>query len=252
MNYRTAYLVTRGTHEEGSTLKRFLLFDDKVEVVVTERADGNMKAVPAMDKAALQQTLRNRLAAVEALGLDAATTALVRVTYDTQDFCKFMMLATTEGMGLQDGFAVRHSDGLLTTTQGLGLFLPLADCLGIILYDPKERVLMLVHCGRHTLLQQGAAKALRFMQEHTGSHPSDIQAWFSPCAGKESYPLYEADNKGLQEYAAEQLTQAGVASEALVLSGIDTTCSPDYFSHSKGDTEDRFAICATLVGSHHD
>lgn len=225
------------------------LFEDNVRLVLTDISDGTMKIVPEMSPEASREAMDNRLRAVAALGLNGSATALVRVIYPQQDYCKFVELYSAEQHSITQETPVQPSDGLLTTSSHIGLFLPLADCLGVVLYDKHQHALMLVHCGRHTLLQKGAGKALEFMQKQLKSQAQSIQAWFSPCAGKEKYPLHAADDKSLQEYAAEQLIQAGMPASSIQLSSVDTTISSNYFSHSQGDTLNRFAVCVRLQKS---
>lgn len=228
-------------------MKRLTLFDRRVDVVLTEISDGSMKVVREMSPDSMASARQNRLRAVASLGLDSKSTALLRVSYAQDDFCKFISLESVGSYSLDNDLSASISDGILTSTRNLGIFLPLADCLGMVLFDPRDRVLMVVHCGRHTLLQDGASKAVEFAAESLEDlEPENLRAWFSPCAGRENYPLYQAGNKGLQELATEQLVNSGVSRHAIELSTIDTTTSPDFFSHSRGDTTARFAICAKM------
>ena len=222
------------------------LFNNHVGLVLTQVPDGNMKAVRELGETKLQAALSNQLTATRALGLSGGNTALIKVTYDQDDFCNFISLEHAGSYSLNNALAVNSSDGIATTTTNLGIFLPLADCLGLVLYDPLLHALMVVHCGRHTLLRDGAAKAVEFMTKRSSSNPGSLKAWTSPSAGKENYPVHDADNKGLLELAHEQLTKAGLQSCNIELSPIDTTTSPDFYSHSQGDTSRRFALCAKL------
>ncbi len=231
-------------------MKHLYLFNKQVELLLTEVSDGNMKAVASLAPRKLEQAQKNRRKAVGALGLSGDTTALVRVVYGQPDYCKFITLDTAYGHSLDDDRSAEPSDGILTKTPTLGLFLPLADCLGLVLFDSRQKALMVVHCGRHTLLQNGACRAVAYMTEQIETNPGDLLVWFSPCAGKGHYPLFEADNKGLQELAISQLKEAGVYTHHMELSSVDTTTSSRYFSHSQGDTNDRFAICAKLRSEH--
>lgn len=227
-------------------MNRYILFDNQVELMLSDVSDGNMKVVPTMEPSEIALARQNRLKALKAIGLSGSSTALVRVSYELDDFCKFTALDAPGGYCIDNDLDVPFSDGLLTTVSELGLLLPLADCLGVVLYNAQHHALMMVHCGRHTLLQEGALKAVRFMEKQVGARPTKIHSWFSPCAGKENYPLFEAQNKSLQELAHEQLVQAGLSVASIQLSSLDTTTSSDFYSHSQGDTLNRFAICAKL------
>lgn len=231
-------------------MKILSLFDTQVSLLLTEVSDGNMKAVPGLSNEQLSLTRQNRLNAVQKLDLSGLTTALLKITYGTDDFCKFTKLAAPEHFCLNNDFSVDPADGILTCTPNLGIFLPLADCLGLVLFDPRESALMVVHCGRHTLLQNGAHKAVHFMDKQLGSDAKNLMAWTSPCAGKDNYPLYDAGGRGLQDLVTEQLTSAGLLVENIELSPVDTTTSASYYSHSQGDTANRFAICAKLNGQY--
>lgn len=227
-------------------MNKLSLFNNQVALILTEVSDGNMKVVPGPDRELLSSLRQNRLKIIEKIDLNGLTTALLRITYETDDFCKFTILESAEHFCLNNDFSVDPVDGILTCTPELGIFLPLADCLGLVLFDPEKPALMIVHCGRHTLLQNGAHKAVCFMDEQLGSDAKNLLAWTSPCAGKDNYPLYDACGQGLQDLVAKQLTSAGLLLDNIERSPLDTTTSSNYYSHSQGDTAERFAICAKL------
>lgn len=227
-------------------MNKYLLFNERVEVLLTDASDGNMKVVQELSPSALAQTRMNRKQALGALGLDASNTILLRVVYGQEDYCKFIALDTASSYSVSADLRVPPQDAILTSTPQLGLFLPLADCLGLVFFDPKSGALMVAHCGRHTLLQNGASKAVAFMAQQADALPHDILVWFSPSAGSGNYPLYEAGGMSLQELAVQQLSSAGVSLHHMQLSSIDTTTSAEYYSHSQGNITERFALCAKL------
>ena len=118
--------------------------------------------------------------------------------------------------------------------------------MGVVLYDPVQAAMMVVHCGRHTVLQEGAKKAVEFMGREAGTRAEDVLAWLSPAAGKENYPLYDLSGASLMEVVVGQLVEAGVIEAKILKSEIDTTTDADYFSHSQGDREERFAIVGVI------
>ena len=138
---------------------------------------------------------------------------------------------------------ISASDGLATRTPGVGVFLPLADCPGVVIYDPHQRILMVVHAGRHNLEQDGLVKAVEFLTG-LGSQPRDLTAWISPTAGAENYPVEAFGGQGLLQIATNQLAKAGVSK--IAYDETDTTTSEKYYSHSQGDHDKRFAIVAYI------
>lgn len=158
----------------------------------------------------------------------------------------------TVGGGMVGEKKIAVSDALMTTQPGIALFLPLADCVGAVLYDPTQKVLMLSHLGRHNIEQNGAYESVKYMQQNASTEPSKVQVWLSPSAGGENYPLHAFDNKSQQEVVIEQLLKAGIISSNIEASTVDTTTDSNYFSHSeflKDDSQPqgRFAVVAMMT-----
>lgn len=217
-----------------------------VLIKVSARADGSMSKAVSTDER--DKNRRNFLAKNN---MAPENTVLVQLDYNSEDFCRYDVAnvdAAGEGM-VRKG---RIADGLATQAKDLALFLPLADCVGVVLYDPEHEALMLTHLGRHNLEQHGGQKSVEFMTEQFGTDPVKLEVWLSPSAGAESYPLYAFDNKSIQAVTVEQLETADVRNEHIESSSIDTTRDENYFSHSeflKGNRESdgRFAVAAMLV-----
>ena len=140
---------------------------------------------------------------------------------------------------------------MATDSPELALFLPIADCVGAVLYDPTKKVLMLSHLGRHNLEQDGGQKSVEFMVKEFGVDPNNIITWLSPAAGAENYPMFSFNNRGMQDVTTEQLMKAGVKAESISASPIDTTTNQNYYSHSefkKGNRPEdgRFAVVVKM------
>jgi copper oxidase (laccase) domain-containing protein len=225
------------------------LFGDKVLAVLSSRENGNLKFGVGDDARALQ----NRKVFLDKIGVDINHTSLVGITYDTDDFTKYR-IATVEdkGIGMSKKDMTKYVDALVTREPGHALFLPLADCAGVILYDPKTSVLMLSHLGRHSVEQGGAATSVDYLKETCDVDPSNLLAWISPSVGKATYPLHSFDGKSLQEVILRQLQDAGVTADHIEASNVDTAHDENYYSHSqylKGNQTDagRFAVVAMMV-----
>lgn len=224
------------------------IFGDKIVAALSSKSDGNLKYGLGDDA----QTLKNRELFLGKIGIDIHHTSLVGITYDTDDFTKYRIATLTDkGSGMLAPDVEEHVDALVTTTPGHALFLPIADCAGVILYDPEKRVLMVSHLGRHSVEQEGAAKSIEYMVEQCGANAKDILAWVSPSVGKITYPLNAFEGRSLQEVILQQLGLAGVTKEHIEISAVDTAQDENYFSHSeyiKGNRDDsgRFAVVAMM------
>jgi len=155
------------------------------------------------------------------------------------------------------------ADALYTEMAGVGLFLPVADCIATVIYDPKRRALMLAHLGRHSTVAQLMSRAVRYFVER-GSQAKDLQIWMSPSITQKNYRMdyfnhtndtnwhnfcrQTADGIYLDMQGFNRLLaiRAGVPGDNIFISPIDTADDPNYFSHSAGDTGGRFAVLAEM------
>lgn len=225
-----------------------MIFGNSVTVAVSSVEDGNMRFGRGDDNA----TLQNREAWFRALKLDTAKATLVQVTYDTNNFTRYKMVdSNLAGLGISKPVSDCIADALVTNTVGQTLFLPLADCAGVVLYDSRTHTLMVSHIGRHSVEHVGGRRSVEYMARENGSDPRDIKVWISPAVGKDTYPLRTFEGKGLQDVIVSQLMEAGVVDAHIEVCDVDTAASRDYFSHSQFKAgnrsfDGRHAIVASL------
>ncbi len=217
------------------------------EFYISTIADGSMKS-PDHDFAIV---LPARAAFLQKNSINPQDTTLVQVTYETDDFCRYNTLTDQEkGDGITRDATIQ-ADALVVTKPGHALLLPLADCIGVVVHDPTQGVLMLSHLGRQNLEQTGGTKCIEYLINKHGVNPKNLVVWLSPAAGRNYYPLYAFDNRSLHDVATEQLLAASVSRDNITASPIDSAGDPDYFSHSryiKGDrqTDGRHAVVAIM------
>ena len=139
-------------------------------------------------------------------------------------------------------------DALITNRPGLGLTVQLADCQGVLLYDPLNSAVAAIHCGWRGSVIGIIDKTVKKMNAVFGSDPADLQAFVSPslgpcCAEFKHYKTeLPADFHSFQvepyyfdfwEISRYQLTGAGLAHNNIEIAGICTSCSNDYFSYRR-------------------
>jgi polyphenol oxidase len=71
-------------------------------------------------------------------------------------------------------------DGLITQTPGLLLAILTADCLPVILADPKRRAIGVFHAGWRGTVKRIVEKGVGEMQRCFGTRPRDIRAAIGP------------------------------------------------------------------------
>lgn len=152
--------------------------------------------------------------------------------------------------------ALDATDAVVTAAPGVPLLLLVADCVPVLLFDPRRRVLGLAHAGWKGTVAGIAAATLAVMQERFGSRPADCVAAFGPSIGACCYAVGEAvlerlppglppqllpcregqvhlDLRGLNAWL---LRQAGVPEGNLLDAGCCTCCRKDVFFSHRGDS----------------
>ena len=145
------------------------------------------------------------------------------------------------------------ADAILTDKTHVTLFLRFGDCVPIALYDPKHKVIGVVHAGWPGTVKRVAAAAVNTMQARYGTEPADVMAGIGPSIAVHHYPVgqaviepvrnaFGADAANLLPAYGESthfdlweanrliLEQAGV--RQVEISGICTACDThNWYSH---------------------
>lgn len=226
------------------------IFGDRIIVAVSSAHNGPMN-FKGHD---YEEIAENRRVFFDEVGIDPLQVTLVQVAYeDTTDFTRYSVVRDEQvGEGALAPASGMVADALVVTRPEEALFLPLGDCVGAVIYDVANEILMLSHLGRHSVEQFGGRKSIEYLVREFDTNPADLLVWLSPAAGNDNYPLYAFNNQGLHEVIIQQLEEVGVQKNNIEVSHIDTTKSDDYFSHSEfkaGNRHDdgRFAIVAMMV-----
>jgi polyphenol oxidase len=87
------------------------------------------------------------------------------------------------------GVPHQKADILITNKPGLVLFMRFADCVPILLYDPKKHACGLVHAGWQGTVKKAAFIAISAMKDLYRSSPADIRAVIGPSIGPDHYQV---------------------------------------------------------------
>lgn len=156
-------------------------------------------------------------------------------------------------------FRSREADGIITSVPGVAIGVRTADCLPLLMYDPKNKAIAAVHAGwRGTVCGIGRI-AVKAMNKHVGSEPQDIIASIGPCirsccfeVGSDVAEKFEREfgdevisrkagsarsNVDVALSVRKSLLSASVRTENIDDTGICTMCNEDYFySHRRDGT----------------
>jgi len=149
----------------------------------------------------------------------------------------------------------------------------IADCVPIILYDPKLKVIAVVHAGWKGTVSEITGKTIHEMMGHFKCEPENIYAGIGPAidkccfsVDKEVTEMFEKNLKrseyfiekendsasiNLKEANKIQMILSGLKEENIEVSEICTSCSSDvFFSHRREEGRTgRFALLAGLHSS---
>ena len=147
---------------------------------------------------------------------------------------------------------IKDCDALITDKKGVMLTILTADCVPILLHDPKQNIIGAVHAGWRGTEQEILFKTIEKMKKEFGSNPQDIIAGIAPSIGACCYEVgedvakhfFDIDNAYTQKedkYMLDlpyinkmQLLKAGLSEENIEMSAICTACEvEDYFSYRK-------------------
>ena len=203
----------------------------------------------------------NRNLSLKALGCDPSTVFDVWQVHSADVVC-----ATAPR---PDSESVRRADIILTDKGDLTLYMRFADCVPIMVHDPKNGVVGVAHAGWLGTLRDVATSTIEAMKKQYGSSPADIIAGIGPSIGPDHYEVgADVIVKVMEKFGddSEQLLtshngkihfdlwktnkilleRAGV--ENIQVAGICTACNTqDWFSHraEKGRTG-RFGALISL------
>lgn len=227
-------------------------FPSNVIVGVSSRQDGTM-----LDRTARNiheaSIIANRERACDAVGIRYRDCVYQIIRYDKQ--CTYDVIGEVDRPDPEGVYA----DVLYTEKPGVGLFLPVADCIATVLYDPVRKAIALAHLGRHASVARTMEKTVAFLCEQ-GSQARDLVIWMAPSVLRDSYRMeyFTPDNNAdwsdysikrkdgvyvdLPGFNGNLAQQSGVLQDNIHLPAADTAINPNYFSHSQGDKTGRFAV----------
>ena len=194
---------------------------------------------------------QNRRILANSLGI-----ALEKFTLANQ--CHSANVAIVDGSGRGRGAfdktdALPNTDGLITSVSEICLGVQVADCVPILLYDPKNRVIAALHAGWKGTIRKIASEAVSKMLRHYGSRAENIYAGLGPSNGPCCYevggdvcreaikafgtvkdiimPAKEAGKYIFDQWKANfrLLTEAGIKPDHIEVSEICTQCRSEQF-----------------------
>ena len=82
-------------------------------------------------------------------------------------------------------------DAFITNLPGVAIGVRTADCVPVLLFDPRNRVIAAIHSGWKGTVLKIAQEAIHLMVERFGTSPEDLHAVIGPAIGPASFQVGE-------------------------------------------------------------
>lgn len=197
-----------------------------------------------------QETVHSNIAAFkEALGIPGVELLL-------PDQCHSAKIAIVDS---EAPLAFEETDALITGDPSLAIAVVTADCVPILLHDPKKRLIAAVHAGWKGCVKRILSETVQKIKSGFGSKAENIYAGIGPCISQPNYEVGEevvsavrslggAYGKFCIETALagkakidlagiskEQLLEAGLPEKNIEVSGTCTFSNPNSFFSARRD-----------------
>ena len=198
----------------------------------------------------------------------AANLRKIRKTIGAKNLIFMNQSHGTDILALRKGQYIRFenvpsADAIITDVPFFALMVQLADCQGVIIFDPKKNVVANVHCGWRGNVQNILERVVNRMKKDFGCGESHLLAGISPSLGpccaefvshKEIFPDAFKRFRVRENYfdlwaiSRWQLESAGLREGNIEIAGICTRCRSDLFYSYRGEGKTgRFGAVAMLI-----
>lgn len=201
----------------------------------------------------------NRAVFLASVGIQRADLTLARQTHGS---AVRVVTRDDRGRGLYPSFdGYPDTDGLITNDPAVALGVIVADCVPLVLYDPVQHAIAVVHAGWRGTVRLIGAAAIDRMASAYGSRPVDIVAGIGPSIGP---CCYEVGVEVIDAWACvsetwgtdaivqssssyhfdlwsanrQTLIEAGVSPERIEIGGVCVKCAADRFFSYRATRQD--------------
>ncbi len=208
-----------------------------------------------------EQVRSNRARVAKALGLAAHRLYFPSQVHETK-VVRVSSNTTSEDL--------LNTDALITNEPGIGIAVMSADCVPILLYDPRHRAVGAVHSGWRGTVAHILTKTLMAMQSAFGTQGKDLRAAIGPSVSEVNYEVGIEVVRAVEAAFSEsnsllvrqpngkarlnlwkanilQLEQFGVLQEHITLANLCSISNNQYFFSARKGDSGRYAAGLALV-----
>ncbi len=157
---------------------------------------------------------------------------------------------------------LHECDAIITKEKNLALCVLTADCIPVLLFDKKTKVISAIHAGRAGVFKEIVKKTVDKMSENFNSNPNNITAFVGNCIhqccyeingnvlkeAKEKYPLFVKNSRlDILSILLAQLKDLGVN---VINKSSCTSCDEKSYSYRRDKVTGRNAGIIMLRDFH--
>lgn len=164
--------------------------------------------------------------------------------------------------------AVSDVDAFITAEKNVCIIILVADCVPVILFDKKKKIIAVIHAGWQGTVKKIVKKTIKKMTNEIGCYPKNIIAGIGPSIGpchfevkndvfEEFKKVFGGKNKALiqrestmfidlWELNKQQLLQGEILNENIEIMERCTVCQSDEFFSARKGGKGRFAVGVML------
>lgn len=148
---------------------------------------------------------------------------------------------------------IPEADALITDQPDITLLIKVADCQGVLMFDPVTQTIAAAHSGWKGSCLNIIGKTVKEIQRVYEVKPENLLVGIGPslgpCCARFSDPwkelpefihpyILDHDHVDFWSLTLKQLKEEGIKSEHIELPGECSKCNAEkYFSHRRGDAE---------------
>ncbi len=226
--------------------------------------EGNMSYKRA--KGSLDKVLSNRKKFISSLGIDYSD--VVGMYHEHEDRI-IPVDPDFKGKEMYPKLDNFRCDGLITDDSSTALFMVVADCLPVIIFDPIVGAVSLVHAGKAGTDLEIVRKGIEKLVKEYNSDVGNIVVAIGPGIHKESYiyeelhekpdnrwepyiqPVKEGFSIDIVGFNSALALKSGISEDNLFVSDINTVDDQRFFSHYRDykegiDDKGRFGVVVKM------
>lgn len=190
---------------------------------------GNMSFAHGKER----KVLENRALFAQAVGIDPQNLISVRQKHGK----KILIVDVDTPINQSEKIT---ADGLITNRKNVGLLIKTADCLSVLLFDPKKEVIGLIHAGHAGVTLKIHLLTIKKLRQTFGCQPGNILVGIGPAICGHCYDKIDLTGQVMSDFQ-----KIGIKRENIERGGVCTFENRDFYSHQRskmtGEPEGRFA-----------